>query len=112
MKKRLSFSLLFCIALQALTLFGCRFGFKDLVAGLAILTHPKYPDTEKFPLFKDCPWFYRELGIFSPMPLPYLSDPWTLPKGETFRMKYRVVAFAGHPREAGLDDLWKEYASP
>jgi hypothetical protein len=69
------------------------------VEGLAIMDHPENPWTP-------CPWFTRDYGHLSPSPFAFLKEPWTLPKGKSIRMRYRVVLHAGTPREAGLDRIY------
>ncbi|HBT75797.1 MAG TPA: hypothetical protein DEB39_02475 [Planctomycetaceae bacterium] len=92
--------------------YGRRSGLKEeIVEGIAVMIHPRHPDTEAFPTFKNCPWFTRDYGNCSPMPMNFMSDPLTLPKGESIRLKYRIVAFAGTPENARLDALWEDFAS-
>lgn len=82
----------------------------DIVEGIAVLTHPKYPDTEKFPTFKNCLWFTRDYGNCSPMPMNFMDNPLTLPKGESIELRYRVVAYAGTPQDANLNAHWDDFA--
>jgi len=82
----------------------------DITEGIAVLTHPKFPDTEKFPTFKDCPWFTRDYGNCSPMPMNFFDQPLVLPQGESISLKYRVVAYAGMPKDAGLDRHWEDFS--
>lgn len=85
--------------------FGKRLRAKDEpVEGIALFEHPQNP-------WKDCPWFTRNYGNISPMPFNWLAQPWTLPAGETVRLRYRVAAFAGDPKEAQLDDLHKAWVA-
>ncbi len=41
----------------------------------------------------------------------YLKDgqKLVLEKGEELKLRYRVVAFAGTPQDAKLDELWEEF---
>ncbi len=73
-----------------------------IVEGLAIMDHPENP---WFP----CPWFTRDYGHLSPSPFAFLKQAWTLPKGKSIRMRYRVALHAGTPKEAGLDRLYRSW---
>ncbi len=74
----------------------------EVVEGIAIMDHPENP-------WAPCPWFTREYGHLSPSPFNFLKTPWKLPKGESIRLKYRVVLHSGDPKEAGLDKLFEEW---
>ena len=76
--------------------------FQDVVEGLAVLDHPENP-------WAPCPWFTRDYGHFSPSPFAFLKQAWTLPKGKSIRMRYRVVLHAGTPQQAGLDAVYKKW---
>jgi len=79
---------------------------EDIVEGIAVFCPSKAPH----PRFENCPWFTRDYGNISPTPMNWLgNNPFTLPKGEELRLRYRVVAFGGTPAEAGLNDLWTEF---
>lgn len=94
--------------------YGKRANLKEeIVEGVAVLMHPKYPDPEKFPVFKDCPWFTRDYGNFSPTPFNFIpkDKPFLFPEGSTMELRYRTVAFAGTPQEAKIDALWQEFAA-
>ncbi len=81
---------------------GKRQGRKDLVEGIAILTHPTNP-------FRPI-WFTREYGHLSPSPFNFLGGkPWRLERGSALRFRYRVVLHAGDPKEAGLDSLYEDW---
>ncbi len=67
--------------------------------GIALFEHPENP-------WHPCPWFTRDYGMMSPMPFQWITEPWQLPAGESVRMKYKIVAFAGDPKEA---ELQKQY---
>jgi hypothetical protein len=45
------------------------------------------------------------------MPMLFIPQGETikLPKGEVLKLRYRVVAFAGTPAEAGVPALWNEF---
>lgn len=91
-----------------MSFYGKRFN-SEFTEGIAVMVHPKYPDTEKYPSFKDCPWFTRDYGNCSPMPMNFMDNPLTIPKDDSITLRYRVVAFAGTPKEAKLDDHWEEF---
>lgn len=74
----------------------------DMVEGLAVMDHPENP-------WAPCPWFTRDYGHFSPSPFAFLKQPWTLAKGKSIRMRYRVVMHAGTPKQAGLDALYRKW---
>jgi len=88
------------------TFFGKRAGYTpETIEGIAILLHKDVPH----PAFKDCPWFTRDYGNCSPMPHLWFEEPLKIAKGGTLEFKYRVAAYAGTPKEAGLDGLWEEF---
>ncbi|HUS08485.1 MAG TPA: PmoA family protein [Bryobacteraceae bacterium] len=74
----------------------------NVVEGLAIMDHPGNP-------WNPCPWFTRDYGHMSPSPFAFIKQPWTLAKGKTIRLRYRVVMHAGTPKEAGLDELYRKW---
>jgi hypothetical protein len=74
----------------------------DVVEGLAVMDHPENP-------WAPCPWFTRDYGHFSPSPFAFLKQPWTLAKGKSIRMRYRIVMHAGTPKQAGLDALYRKW---
>jgi len=82
---------------------------EEVVEGIAVFCPSKAPH----PAFRDCPWFTRDYGNISPMPMLWLQErgdnPFRLPKGEELKLRYRVVAFGGTPKDAGLNDLWMEF---
>jgi hypothetical protein len=61
--------------------------------------------------FNNCPWFTRDYGFMSPTPFNFLKEPWRLPEGKSVTMNYRVVAYTGTPREAGLEEIWLAFAN-
>ena len=90
------------------TFFGKRAGIEpEVIEGIAMLLHKDVPH----PAFKDCPWFTRDYGNYSPMPNNWFPEPLKLAKDETLELKYRVVAFAGTPKEADLDGLWDDFVA-
>jgi hypothetical protein len=74
----------------------------DTVEGLVVMDHPENP-------WAPCPWFTRDYGHMSPSPFAFLKQPWTLGKGKSIRLRYRVALHAGTPRQAGLDDLYRKW---
>ena len=66
------------------------------------IRHPENP-------WAPCPWFTRDYGHFSPSPFAFIKQPWTLAKGKSIRMRYRVAMHAGTPKQAGLDALYRKW---
>ena len=75
---------------------------RDTVEGLAVMDHPQNP-------WAPCPWFTRDYGHFSPSPFAFIKEPWTLAAGKSIRIRYRVALHAGTPKQAGLDDLYRQW---
>lgn len=76
----------------------------DVKEGLAILQHP---DNSNFP----APWLTRDYGFFSPTHLQWLDDDrFELKKGEPWELRYRVVIHGGDTAEAGIAELYRDYA--
>ncbi len=73
------------------------------VEGIALMDHPGNP-------WAPTPWFTRDYGFMSPTPLNFIEGPWTLAAGKSVTLRYRVVAHAGSAAEAGLAELWREWA--
>lgn len=71
--------------------------------GLAILTHPDDP-------LQPIPWFTRDYGFFSPTPFNWLAEPYEIKKGDTLKLKYRVVVHAGDADQANIASLYEEWA--
>ncbi|MDR2863546.1 MAG: PmoA family protein [Puniceicoccales bacterium] len=86
--------------------YGKRAGL-DITEGIAVLVPEGLPE----PFDKNL-WFARHYGNISPMPMLFIpkNKPIKLPKGEVLKLRYRVVAFAGTPQEAGIDGLWKAFS--
>ena len=76
--------------------------YADVLEGLAVMDHPENP-------WEPCPWFTRDYGHFSPSPFAFMKEPWTLPKGKSIRMRYRIALHVGTPQQAGLDALYKKW---
>ncbi len=75
-----------------------------IVEGVAVMDHPKNP-------WAPCPWFTRDYGHLSPSPFNFLDKPWTLAKGRSIEMRYRVALHAGTPAEANLDEVYQQWLS-
>jgi len=76
----------------------------NVTEGLAIFQHP---DNKWYP----APWFTRNYGFFSPTPMNWLEDgEFNLPQGEILHLQYRVVVHEGTTKEAGIAQLFEEYA--
>jgi hypothetical protein len=84
--------------------FGKRAGPADVVEGIALLDHPKNP-------FAPTPWFTRDYGFISPTPFNFIDKPWQLAAGNSVRLRYRVVLFAGAPKEIGLEKIYRDWAA-
>jgi len=80
------------------------FGTRDGVTeGIAILQHPK---NRWFP----SKWFTRDYGFFSPTPMNWLEgDKLDLPRGETLKLRYRVVVHTGDAEKANIKDVFQQY---
>lgn len=74
------------------------------VEGIALMDHPGNP-------WAPCPWFTRDYGMFSPMPFQWIEQPWRLAAGNSVRLRYRVVLFAGDPGEADVEGLYREWTA-
>ncbi len=72
------------------------------VEGIAVMDHPENP-------WSPCPWFTRDYGHLSPSPLNFIEKPWTMVKGESIRLRYRVAAHAGDPAAANLDEVYNQW---
>lgn len=81
--------------------FGTRNGITE---GMAILQHPEnswYPS----------PWFTRDYGFFSPTPMYWPEDDksTSFKKGDTLKLKYRVIVHAGDTKTAGIEGIFNQY---
>ena len=76
----------------------------DGLEGMAILQHPS---NKWFP----SPWFTRDYGFFSPTPMywPENDEGSRMKKGETIKLKYRVLVHSGSHETAGIAEKFKEY---
>ncbi len=84
--------------------FGKRRLRPDVTEGIVIMNHPAN-------FGGGCPWFTRDYGHLSPSPFNFLPKPWTLARGESLELRYRVVLFAGTPKHAGLDGLYRSWVA-
>ena len=84
--------------------FGKRRFRPDVTEGIAIMNQP-----DNFG--GNCPWFTRDYGHLSPSPFNFRKKPTTLAKGDSLKLSYRVVLFAGSPQEAKLDAVYKQWLS-
>jgi hypothetical protein len=77
----------------------------DKLEGMAILQHPS---NKWFP----SPWFTRDYGFFSPTPMywPENDEGSRMKKGETIKLKYRVLVHSGSHETAGIAEKFKEYS--
>lgn len=78
----------------------------EKIEGMAIMQHPSnnwYPS----------PWFTRDYGFFSPTPMYWPADDKTtvMKKGETIKLKYRVLVHAGTNETAKIAEEFKKYAA-
>ena len=92
-----------------MTAYGKRYGREDgLVEGVAIMS----PPYKKSPFDKNL-WFTRDYGNFSPMPFDFFAEgeKFVMPKGDTLRLAYRIVAFTGTPTNAFLNAQWNEFTA-
>ncbi len=74
----------------------------EVVEGVALFHHPLNP-------WKDCPWFTRDYGFISPSPFNFLEKPWQLAAGKSVQLRFRVVAYAGTPRDAELEGIYEAW---
>ena len=74
--------------------------------GMAIMQHPS---NEWYP----SPWFTRDYGFFSPTPMYWPADDkaTVMKKGETIKLKYRVLVHAGTNETAKIAEEFKKYAA-
>lgn len=72
--------------------------------GVALLDHPDNP-------WSPCTWFTRDYGFISPTPMQWLGEAgMDMAEGDSWHLRYLVVAFAGTPDEAGLADLHQTWS--
>jgi hypothetical protein len=78
----------------------------EKVEGMAIMQHPSnnwYPS----------PWFTRDYGFFSPTPMNWPADDkaTVLKKGETIKLKYRVLVHTGTNEMAKIAEEFKKFTA-
>jgi hypothetical protein len=72
---------------------------------VALMDHPKNP-------WSPCQWFTRDYGFISPTPMNWLGpEGWSLPAGQSVRLRYRVVGYAGDPLAVNLASLYDTWAA-
>jgi hypothetical protein len=76
----------------------------DVTEGLTIFCHPRNR-------WSPSPWFTRDYGFFSPTPLNWLSNGFRLAKGETVRLRYRVLVHADAPTREQLQAEFAGWAA-
>ncbi len=78
----------------------------EKIEGMAILQHPS---NEWYP----SPWFTRDYGFFSPTPMywPQNDKETTLKKGQTIKLKYRVLVHSGDVVSAKIAEQFEKYKS-
>jgi len=87
------------------TYFGKRQGVAgEVVEGIALMYHPGNP-------WENCPWFTRDYGFISPSPFNFVDKPWRLAAGKSVQLRYRVVLYAGDPKQAGLADIYRQWSA-
>ena len=76
------------------------------IEGMAIMQHPS---NEWFPT----PWFTRDYGFFSPTPMywPEDGESTVFKKGETVKLRYRVLVHSGDHIEAKIAEEFEKYKS-
>ncbi|CAH0995182.1 hypothetical protein EMA8858_01302 [Emticicia aquatica] len=76
----------------------------DKIEGMAIFQHPS---NEWYP----SPWFTRDYGFFSPTPMYWPSNDkeTTLKKGQTIKLKYRVIVHSGDVISAKIAEQFEKY---
>jgi len=74
--------------------------------GLAILQHPHNPGYPS-------PWFTRDYGFLSPTPMFWPQDGHStrIASGESMRLRYRVLIFAGTPESVAIDKHHAKFAA-
>lgn len=84
--------------------YGTRYGKTE---GMAIFQHPSNP-------WYPSPWFTRDYGFLSPTPMYWPADETVgtvLKKGESLKLRYRVLVHNGDPTSAGIAQAFKNYAA-
>jgi hypothetical protein len=78
----------------------------DKQEGMAIMQHPS---NEWYP----APWFTRDYGFFSPTPMywPQNDKETVLKKGQTIKLKYRVLVHSDDTSNAKIAEQFEKYKS-
>jgi hypothetical protein len=85
------------------TFYGKRQGvLGDVVEGIALMNDVDNP-------WKSCPWFTRDYGFISPSPFNFIQQPWQLAAGKSVKLCYRVLVYAGDPREGDVEEVYKAF---
>lgn len=76
----------------------------SVTEGLAIFQHPSNP-------WYPSPWFTRDYGFISPTPMYWPADEVSskFKKGDTLRLRYRVIVHSGDTSEAGIAAEFEKY---
>jgi len=76
----------------------------EFTEGLTVLQHPSNPGYPS-------PWFTRDYGFISPTPMywPENGVETLFKKGETLRLRYRVLVHGGNAEEAKIGELSGNY---
>jgi len=74
----------------------------SVTEGLAIFSHPANR-------WSPAPWFTRDYGFFSPTPLNWMDAGVTIPRGESLRLRYRVIVHGDNPSPAALQSAFDAY---
>lgn len=82
--------------------FGPRAFNPQIVEGIAVMDHPKNFGGKS-------PWLTRDYGHLSPQPFLFRKEPFRITKGETLELRYRIVLYAGTPKQANLDAIYEQW---
>lgn len=76
------------------------------IEGVAILSHPQNR-------WHPAPWFTRDYGFMSPTPMYWPEkDAIEFKKGESVRLRYRVLVHAGDPGRDRIDAEFRRWSEP
>lgn len=75
---------------------------EELVEGIACFDHPSNPG-------HPTRWFTREYGPISPFEGHHFYEDRSLSKGDSLRLRHRLVVHLGGAREAALDEKYASY---
>lgn len=84
------------------TYFGPRSFNPKIIEGIAVMNHPKNFGGKTL-------WLTRDYGHLSPQPFMFNKEPFRISKGETLELRYRIVLYAGTPKEAKLEALYEKW---